>query len=117
SRRAVLQDERDERVLREETVDVTLPWDRIPRGARHPLSTIAEQVADVFIAMGYEVAEGPEVEAEWFNFDALNFGKDHPSRRLQDTFHVAPEGSNLVLRTHTSPVQVRALLHRDLPVY
>ncbi|WP_158893274.1 phenylalanine--tRNA ligase subunit alpha [Amycolatopsis anabasis] len=117
SRRAVLQAERDERVLRDEAVDVTLPWDRIPRGARHPITTIAERVADVFVGMGWEVAEGPELEAEWFNFDALNFGKDHPSRQLQDTFYVGDEGSGLVLRTHTSPVQARALLHRDLPVY
>ncbi|NIJ11529.1 phenylalanyl-tRNA synthetase alpha chain [Saccharomonospora amisosensis] len=117
TRRAALQAERDERVLREEAVDVTLPWDRVPRGARHPITTIAERIADVFVGMGYEVAEGPELEAEWFNFDALNFGKDHPARQLQDTFYVAPEGSNLVLRTHTSPVQARALLHRELPVY
>ncbi|PXY19323.1 phenylalanine--tRNA ligase subunit alpha [Prauserella muralis] len=117
SRLATLQAERDERVLREEAVDVTLPWDRVPRGARHPITTIAERVADVFVGMGYEVAEGPELEAEWFNFDALNFGKDHPARQLQDTFYVGDEDSNLVLRTHTSPVQARALLHRDLPVY
>ncbi len=116
-RRAALQAERDERVLREETVDVTLPWDRVPRGARHPVTTIAERVADVFVGMGYEVAEGPELEAEWFNFDALNFGKDHPARRMADTFYAGLEGSNLVLRTHTSPVQARALLHRELPVY
>ncbi len=116
-RRAVLQAERDERVLREEAVDVTLPWDRVPRGARHPISAIADRIADVFVGMGYEVAEGPELEAEWFNFDALNFGKDHPARQMADTFYVAPEGSNLVLRTHTSPVQARALLHRELPVY
>ncbi|WP_019815414.1 phenylalanine--tRNA ligase subunit alpha [Saccharomonospora saliphila] len=116
-RLARLRAERDERVLREEAVDVTLPWDRVPRGARHPITTIAERVADVFVGMGYEVAEGPELEAEWFNFDALNFGKDHPARQTADTFYVAPEGSNLVLRTHTSPVQARALLHRDLPVY
>ncbi|MEU6646986.1 phenylalanine--tRNA ligase subunit alpha [Saccharomonospora sp. NPDC046836] len=117
ARLAALQVERDERVLREEAVDVTLPWDRVPRGARHPITTIAERVADVFVGMGYEVAEGPELEAEWFNFDALNFGKDHPARQLQDTFYVGSEDSNLVLRTHTSPVQARALLHRDLPVY
>lgn len=116
-RRAVLQAERDERVLRDEAVDVTLPWDRVPRGAQHPISTIADRIADVFVGMGYEVAEGPELEAEWFNFDALNFGKDHPARQMADTFYVAPEGSNLVLRTHTSPVQARALLHRELPVY
>ncbi|GAA1951895.1 phenylalanine--tRNA ligase subunit alpha [Amycolatopsis minnesotensis] len=116
-RRAVLQAERDERALREESVDVSLPWDRVPRGARHPVAAVAERVADVFVAMGYEVAEGPEVEAEWFNFDALNFGKDHPARQLQDTFYMAPEDSGLVLRTHTSPVQARTLLHRDPPVY
>ncbi len=116
-RRAVLETERDERVLRAEAVDVTLPWDRIPTGARHPITQLSEHIADTFVAMGYEVAEGPELEAEWFNFDALNFGKDHPARTMQDTFHVAPEDSGLVLRTHTSPVQVRALLERELPVY
>ncbi|SDC16220.1 phenylalanine--tRNA ligase subunit alpha [Actinokineospora iranica] len=116
-RRAQLQAERDERVLRDEGVDVTLPWDRQPVGARHPLTMISERIGDVFVGMGYEIAEGPELEAEWFNFDALNFKKDHPARTMQDTFYVAPEGSGLVLRTHTSPVQVRALIERDLPVY
>ncbi|HET6502740.1 MAG TPA: phenylalanine--tRNA ligase subunit alpha [Amycolatopsis sp.] len=117
SRRAALQAERDERVLREEAVDVTLPWDRVPRGARHPITTVSERIADVFVGMGWEVAEGPELEAEWFNFDALNFGKDHPARQLQDTFYVGEPGSGLVLRTHTSPVQARTLLERELPVY
>ncbi|MGH3796401.1 MAG: phenylalanine--tRNA ligase subunit alpha [Pseudonocardiaceae bacterium] len=116
-RRVVLQAERDFRMLREEAVDVTLPWDRVPLGARHPITTISERIADVFVAMGYEVAEGPELEAEWFNFDALNFPKDHPARTMQDSFYVAPEGSGQVLRTHTSPVQVRTLLERKLPVY
>jgi phenylalanyl-tRNA synthetase alpha chain len=115
--RARLQVERDHKVLRDERVDVTLPWDRVPRGARHPVTTIAERVADVFVAMGWEVAEGPELEAEWFNFDALNFGKDHPARQMQDTFYVGEENSGLVLRTHTSPVQARTLLHREPPVY
>jgi phenylalanyl-tRNA synthetase alpha chain len=104
-------------VLREESVDVTLPWDRVATGARHPITQLAEQIEDTFVAMGWEVAEGPELEAEWFNFDALNFGKDHPARTMQDTFYVAPEDSGLVLRTHTSPSQVRALLNRELPVY
>ncbi|PSK95534.1 phenylalanyl-tRNA synthetase alpha subunit [Haloactinopolyspora alba] len=120
-RQAVLEAERDERVLVDEAVDVTLPWDRAPRGARHPLTTIQERVADVFVAMGWEVAEGPEVEAEWLNFDALNIGPDHPARTMQDTFFVAAEGadgadgaddSGLVLRTHTSPVQARTMLAR-----
>lgn len=86
-----------------------------------------ERVADVFVAMGYEIAEGPEVEAEWFNFDALNFVPDHPARQMQDTFFVqgtTPDGkategdeSGVVLRTHTSPVQARSLLERTPPVY
>ena len=67
--------------------------------------------------MGWEVAEGPEVETEHFNFDALNFLPDHPARTMQDTFHIAPEGSRQVLRTHTSPVQVRSMLERELPIY
>ncbi|GAB2676438.1 phenylalanine--tRNA ligase subunit alpha [Saccharopolyspora gloriosae] len=116
-RRAVLQAERDEKVLREESVDVTLPSGRVPAGSRHPITQLTEQISDVFVGMGWEVADGPELEAEWFNFDALNFGKDHPARTMQDTFHVAPEDSGLVLRTHTSPVQVRSLLSRELPVY
>ena len=121
TRRAELAAERDARMLAEETVDVTLPWDRVPRGARHPITQIAERITDVFLGMGWELAEGPEVEAGWFNFDALNFGKDHPARAMQDTFYVesprAGQESDLVLRTHTSPVQIRALLERPLPVY
>jgi phenylalanyl-tRNA synthetase alpha chain len=118
ARRAALEADRDERVLREETVDVSLPFDRTPRGARHPITQLSERIADVFVGMGWEVAEGPEVESSWLNFDALNFGKDHPARSMQDTFHLGDEGDDgLVLRTHTSPVQIRALLERDLPVY
>ncbi|NUU17381.1 phenylalanine--tRNA ligase subunit alpha [Cellulomonas humilata] len=114
-RQVQLETERDERVLVEESVDVTLPTDRYPRGARHPLETLSERIADIFVSMGWEIAEGPELEAEWFNFDALNFGVDHPARQMQDTFFV--ESPGLVLRTHTSPVQARTLLERDLPVY
>ncbi|GLZ56242.1 phenylalanine--tRNA ligase subunit alpha [Actinomycetospora sp. NBRC 106378] len=116
-RYAVLLAERDERVLGEEAVDVTLPTTRHARGSRHPLTQTSERIADVFVAMGWEVAEGPEVESEWFNFDALNFLPDHPARTMQDTFHVQPPGAKQVLRTHTSPVQIRTLLERDLPVY
>ena len=120
-RRAVLVEERDARVLREETVDVTLPWGRRPRGARHPITQLSERIADIFVAMGWEVAEGPEVEASWLNFDALNFGKDHPARTMQDTFYLGDaergQDSGMVLRTHTSPVQIRSLLERELPVY
>ena len=90
---------------------------RRPRGARHPLTTTQEYLADVFVAMGYEIAEGPEIETEWFNFDALNIGPDHPARSMMDTFFLDPPEHGLVLRTHTSPTQIRALMERDLPVY
>ncbi len=117
ARQAELEADRDARVLVEEAVDVTLPVYRTPRGARHPTETLQEEMADVFVAMGWEVAEGPEVETEWHNFDALNFDPDHPAREMQDTFFIDPPDSALLLRTHTSPVQVRALLERDLPIY
>jgi len=116
-RLAELRAERDAAVLIAERIDVTLPSTRQPTGARHPITILAEHVADTFIAMGWELAEGPEVETEQFNFDALNFPADHPARSEQDTFYVAPEDSRQLLRTHTSPVQVRTLLERELPVY
>jgi phenylalanyl-tRNA synthetase alpha chain len=117
ARQAELEADRAARVLAEESVDVTLPAGRQPLGARHPLQTLQEHIADIFVGMGWEVAEGPEVEAEWFNFDALNFDPDHPARQMQDTFFVEPPSSGLVLRTHTSPVQIRALLERGAPTY
>lgn len=105
------------RKLASEAVDVTASPATSRLGARHPLSLLQDQISDVFIGMGWEIAEGPEVESEWFNFDALNFDADHPARAMQDTFFVEPVESHLVLRTHTSPVQVRSLLERELPVY
>ena len=116
-RLAALRAERDAAVLVAEAIDVTLPSSRAPIGARHPITILAEHIADTFVAMGWELAEGPEVESEQFNFDALNFPPDHPARSESDTFHIAPEGSRQLLRTHTSPVQVRTLLERELPVY
>jgi phenylalanyl-tRNA synthetase alpha chain len=131
TRQDELEAERDARVLIDEAADVTLPWDRQPAGARHPVTTVSERLADVFVAMGYEIAEGPEVEDEWYNFDALNFPPDHPARETHDTFFVAGPGSpgepgradagsarsGVVLRTHTSPVQIRSMLSRPLPLY
>ncbi len=120
AREVELAAERNARVLAQERVDVTLPFDRRPPGARHPISAVMEDVEDIFVAMGWEVAEGPELEAEWFNFDALNFAPDHPARAMQDTFYVAgPDGqdSGLVLRTHTSPVQIRTMLTQQPPIY
>jgi len=117
SRTQVLELERDEKALVEEAVDVTLPVDRAPLGARHPLTTLMERICDVFIAMGYDIAEGPEVESEWVNFDALNVPPDHPARTMQDTFYVGSPDSGVVLRTQTSPIQIRAMLERQLPIY
>jgi phenylalanyl-tRNA synthetase alpha chain len=117
ARQSQLEAERDARVLVDEAVDVTLPTDRRLEGARHPLTTIMERIDDIFVAMGYEIAEGPEVEAEWLNFDALNTPAAHPSRDLTDTFFIDPPEAGLVLRTQTSPVQIRAMLARQPPIY
>ena len=120
----------EEQMLREERVDVTVPTSGKAKGARHPLNVLIEDVADFFVGMGWDIAEGPELEHEWFNFDALNFGPDHPARQMQDTFyvagytHVTSKGADevtptpgLVLRTHTSPVQSHVMLQRGAPVY
>ena len=103
--------------LAAESVDVTTWASHAPVGARHPLSLMQDQISDIFIGMGWEIAEGPEVESEWFNFDALNFDADHPARAMQDTFFIEPAEAHLVLRTHTSPVQVRSMLEREVPIY
>ncbi len=116
-RTAVLEAAREEQLLADERIDVTVVPPRRRIGARHPLSLVSDRIADIFVGLGWEIAEGPEVEAEWFNFDSLNFEPDHPARAMQDTFFVEPADGGLVLRTHTSPVQMRALLERDLPVY
>jgi phenylalanyl-tRNA synthetase alpha chain len=115
ARSADLEAEQARRILAEERVDVSLPWDRRPRGARHPLTTLMERIGDLFVGMGYEIADGPELELEWANFDALNIPSDHPARGLMDTFYVDLPG--LVLRTHTSPVQARTMLARRPPIY
>ena len=117
-----LQSEREDSILVSERVDVTQVLangnaSSLLIGSRHPLTTIAEQISDVFIAMGYEVAEGPEAESEWFNFDSLNISEDHPSRSSSDTFYVESLDSGVVLRTQTSPVQMRTMLERKPPIY
>jgi phenylalanyl-tRNA synthetase alpha chain len=117
ARSAIVEAGEEESSLQDETVDITVPTDRRVRGARHPLTTIADHIADIFVSMGWEVADGPEVEAEWLNFDALNLGPDHPARTMQDTFWVKPAESATVLRTHTSPVQARTMLTRQPPIY
>jgi phenylalanyl-tRNA synthetase alpha chain len=105
------------KLLEKEAIDITALPRLAKSGARHPLTLLQEKISDVFVGMGWEIAEGPEVESEWFNFDALNFDADHPARAMQDTFFVEPTEQKLVLRTHTSPVQVRSMLEREVPIY
>ena len=125
ARQETLEAAAEEEMLRTEAVDVTVPTSRTVTGARHPLDVLVDEVTDLFVAMGWAIAEGPEVEHEWFDFDALNFDADHPARQMQDTFYIdgasvgAGEGqaANLVLRTHTSPVQARVMLEQQPPLY
>ena len=100
--------------LREEAVDVTLPGVPYPKGSLHPTLRVIDDVVDFFVGLGYQVAEGPEVETDYYNFTALNIPPGHPARSEHDTFFV-DEG--LVLRTHTSPVQVRTMLSKEPPIY
>ncbi len=116
-RTSILEIERDNKVLLEEVVDVTLPARTMHRGGLHPITVIKNEISDYFLSMGYSIAEGPELEASWLNFDALNIPVDHPARTMQDTFFVEPLESGMVLRTHTSPVQVRTMLTEKPPIY
>ena len=95
------------------SLDVTLPGRRPDLGRLHPITQIAREICDIFIRMGFEVVEGPEVETDYYNFEALNIPKDHPARDMQDTFYVS---DNIVLRTHTSPIQVRVMERQQPPV-
>ena len=108
---------RDQKVLLEEVVDITLPAIREHLGGLHPLTIIKNEISDYFLSLGYSVAEGPELESGWLNFDALNIPADHPARTMQDTFFIEPLSSGLVLRTHTSPVQARTMLTQKPPIY
>lgn len=112
-----LESERDNKVLLEEVVDITLPARTAHRGGLHPITVIKNEISDYFLSMGYEIAEGPELEASWLNFDSLNIPADHPARTMQDTFFIEPLTSGMVLRTHTSPVQVRTMLSKQPPIY
>lgn len=109
---AVKQAAMAERIARE-SIDVTAPASGIPMGHRHPLITTTEEIVDLFLGLGYSVAEGPEVEKDHYNFTALNIPEDHPARDMQDTFYLQ---GDLLLRTHTSPVQIRHLEQNPPPV-
>ncbi len=99
--------------LKREKIDVTLPGRRIPVGKKHPVTQIFDEVLDIFSRLGFEVAEGPEVELDYYNFEALNIPKDHPAREMQATFFISDD---VVLRTHTSPMQVRTMEKKPPPV-
>ena len=112
-----LEAERDAKVLLEEVVDITLPVNRAHQGGLHPISIIKNEISDFFIEQGYRIEEGPELESGWLNFDALNIPADHPARTMQDTFYIEPVESGMVLRTQTSPVQIRSMLEQEPPIY
>lgn len=103
----------EEKKLKEEVFDTTLPGTSHNLGHIHPITQTMMEVIDIFTCLGFEIAEGPEIENEYYNFDALNFQKDHPARDMQDTFFL---GNNLLLRTHTSPVQIRTMEKRKPPL-
>jgi len=113
---SALKTARDQEIqqrLQSERVDVTLPGRRLSGGTKHPITLVIEEVCDIFAGLGFSVAEGPEIEHDWYNFEALNFPPEHPARDMQDTFFVE---NNLLLRTHTSPVQIRTMLKQKPPV-
>jgi phenylalanyl-tRNA synthetase alpha chain len=95
------------------TLDVTLPGRRIPLGHLHPITQITEEICTIFLTLGFRVVQGPEVELDYYNFEALNMPKDHPARDMQDTFYIS---DNVVLRTHTSPMQIRIMENTSPPV-
>ena len=103
------------RQLREEKLDISLPGTPLPRGHQHPLTIIIEEIEDIFLGLGFSIAEGPEIETDYYNFEALNLPKDHPARDMQDSFFITPD---ILLRTHTSPVQIRTMerICPELPV-
>jgi len=109
-----------ESALREEKTDITLPGRYMPYGTRHLISRIIQEIEDIFLAMGYRVVEGPEVELDYYNFEALNTPEWHPSKSIQDTFYVNVPGADyddVLLRTHTSPVQIRIMEVTPPPLY
>lgn len=100
-------------LLREERIDISLPGSRLERGSIHPLTLVMDEIIDVFLGMGFEIARGPDIEDDYHNFEALNIPKDHPARDMQDTFFVS---DGRLLRTHTSPVQIRVMESRQPPL-
>ncbi|WP_086347918.1 phenylalanine--tRNA ligase subunit alpha [Candidatus Enterococcus clewellii] len=109
-RKEVLEAEAMNASLAQETIDVTLPGEQMTRGTRHILSQVMEEIEDIFVGMGYQIVEGYEVESDHYNFERMNLPKDHPARDMQDTFYISDE---ILIRTHTSPVQARTMEKHD----
>jgi len=109
----LLKKEEHRRRIQAESVDITLPGKFVPFGRKHPVTAVLSEVTGIFVSMGFEVEEGPEVELDYYNFEALNMPKDHPARDMQDTFYVTDD---VLLRTHTSPVQIRVMENRKPPL-
>ncbi|MBI4125488.1 MAG: phenylalanine--tRNA ligase subunit alpha [Deltaproteobacteria bacterium] len=130
-----LEETKRRQVLKEKAVDVTLPGLALPQGRRHPIRRVMEEIEEIFLGMGFSIFEGPDVETDYYNFEALNFPKEHPARDMQDTFYIGlrtlrqgsgqatdhglrtKEKEQLLLRTHTSPVQIRVMEKQKPPLY
>ncbi len=108
-----LKELEQEQRLRSENIDITLPGQYVPFGTRHPLNQVLAEIKDIFVSMGFSIEDGPEVELDYYNFEALNIPRDHPARDMQDTFYVTDD---VVLRTHTSPIQVRVMERKKPPL-
>jgi len=110
---AFLKKEEHKKRIVSEAVDITLPGKFTPFGREHPINKVLYEITNIFVSMGFEVEEGPDVELDYYNFEALNIPKDHPARDMQDTFYISED---IVLRTHTSPVQIRVMEKRKPPL-
>ena len=120
AKKAALENAELERRLATERLDLSLPAPDSPRGSIHPVSQVMDELTEIFADLGFSVAEGPEIETQWYNFTALNMPENHPARAMQDTFYLERregEEEALVLRTHTSPVQIRAMQDHGAPLY
>jgi phenylalanyl-tRNA synthetase alpha chain len=119
-RKSALETADLERKLATERIDLSLPAPESVNGSVHPVSQVMDELAEIFADLGFSVAEGPEIETQWYNFTALNMPENHPARAMQDTFYLEPRepgGEPMVLRTHTSPVQIRAMQEHGAPIY
>jgi phenylalanyl-tRNA synthetase alpha chain len=119
-RKDALENAELDRRLATEKLDLSLPAEELPQGTIHPVSQVMDELAEIFADLGFSVAEGPEIETQWYNFTALDMGESHPARAMMDTFYLEPregEDEPRVLRTHTSPVQIRAMEAHGAPIY